>query len=253
MKRNCPICNREIICKTKWYFNDSNKKNRLCRKCFAVGENNSNFGNKYSDESKLKISNGNKGKLIGGKNPTKRLDVRQKISEKLKGRKLSDYIINKISNSKRGINLSENHKEKISISQIKRYNNIKEKLKTSISVKKAMHRDDVRKKHLDALHHSEWIKVRTDKGQLELLEKWNRLGFNFIPNYQIKTDLDLFYLDGYDKEKNIIIEYDTKYHNKPSQKQKDLVRQQKIIDILGPKKFWRYDSINEQCINILER
>jgi len=51
--------------------------------------------------------------------------------------------------------------------------------------------------------------------------------------------------------KNIVLEYDSKYHNR--QKQKDLVRQEKIINILKPKKFWRYDVVNKQCKNILER
>jgi hypothetical protein len=157
----------------------------------------------------------------------------------------------KISNSSRGIKNSEIHKINMSKAGIKRYSNLEERKKTSESIKKAMKRPDVRKKHLDALHHSKWIKVRTDKGQLELLEKWNMLGFNFEPNYQIHTEQDLFYVDGYDKEKNVVLEYDSNYHCQFHQKQKDLVRQQKIIDFLKPKKFWRYDAVNKQFKNIL--
>ena len=55
------------------------------------------------------------------------------------------------------------------------------------------------------LHQSQWLKVKTDKGQLELIDKWNKLGFDFEPNYQVKTDQDLFYVDGYDKEKNVAL------------------------------------------------
>jgi actin-related protein len=36
------------------------------------------------------------------------------------------------------------------------------------------------------------------------------------------------------------------------QKEKDLIRQNKIINILKPKKFWRYDVINKQFRNVLE-
>lgn len=79
------------------------------------------------------------------------------------------------------------------------------------------------------------------KGQLELLEKWNELGFNFEPNYQVKTDMDLFYVDG----------YDNKYHTSFGQRKKDLVKHKKIIDVLHPKKFWRFDSVNKQFRNIL--
>ena len=125
------------------------------------------------------------------------------------------------------------------------------KKKISDSVKVAMHRPDIRKRCLDSLFKTKWIKVRTDKGQLELIEKWNTLGFKFEPNHQIKTDTDLFYIDGYDKEKNVVLEYDGKYHQKCEQKQKDLLRQQKIIDILKPKKFWRYDSENKQFRDVL--
>lgn len=32
-----------------------------------------------------------------------------------------------------------------------------------------------------------------------------------------------------------------------------LIRQNKIIDILKPNKFWRYDAVNKQCKNVLEK
>jgi very-short-patch-repair endonuclease len=106
-----------------------------------------------------------------------------------------------------------------------------------------------RKKMLDRCR---WNNMLADKGQIELLTKWNRLGFNFKPNYQLKTEMDLFYIDGYDKEKNIVIEYDSKYHKKTLQKQKDLIRQNKIINILNPRKFWRYDAVNKEFKNVIE-
>jgi len=145
---------------------------------------------------------------------------------------------------------SEKCKSSMSITHKNRYSDINERIKTSESVKLAMNRPEVRKKHLAALHHSQWIKVRTDKGQLEILEKWNRLGFNFEPNYQVITDSELFYVDGYDSVRNIVFEYDSKYHSKLNQKQKDLIRQNKILDILKPKKFWRYNFENKSIENV---
>lgn len=44
----------------------------------------------------------------------------------------------------------------------------------------------------------------------------------------------------------------TKYHNSRHQKEKDLIRQNKIVEILNPKKFWRYDVKNKQVRNVLE-
>ena len=48
---------------------------------------------------------------------------------------------------------------------------VRERQKTSDVVKIAMHRPDVRQKHIEGLHRSKWVKVKTDAGQLELLQK----------------------------------------------------------------------------------
>jgi len=146
-----------------------------------------------------------------------------------------------------GKQLTKETKEKLSLSHkgIVPWN----KNKKCPSIVSAMHRPDVRKKHLKALSETKWLGMAVDKGQIEMLEKWNRLGFNFIPNYQIHTDEILCYLDGYDKEHNVVFEYDSKYHKR--QKEKDLIRQNKIIDILKPNKFWRYDAVTKQFKNVL--
>ena len=153
--------------------------------------------------------------------------------------------------SRTGRAFTPNHKLQLSKSQIKRYADKKQREITSLLVKKAMQRPDVRKRHIDALHKTKWLVVRTDKGQLEMIEKWNHLGFKFEPNYQVHTDMDLFYIDGYDKEHNVVLEYDTKYHYRPHQQRLDLLRQSKIIEILKPKRFWRYDSVNKTFINVV--
>jgi len=41
-----------------------------------------------------------------------------------------------------------------------------------------------------------------------------------------------YWLDGYDKENNVVYEFDEKYHDNQKQKQKDMVRQQDIINHL---------------------
>lgn len=123
--------------------------------------------------------------------------------------------------------------------------------KISRSVKLAMTKPDVKKKVYDSLVRTKYLKVRTDSGQLELLKRWNDLGFCFEPNYQLHTDDFLCYIDGYDKTHNVVLEYDGKYHKKIEQQRKDLVRQQQIIRILNPKRFWRYDSESKQFRSIL--
>jgi len=152
-----------------------------------------------------------------------------------------------------GHHLSISHKIKSSNAGKLRYENKNVRLITSQQIKIAMHRPEIRKKHIEALAETKWLGKSVDKGQIKLLEKWNKLGFNFHPNYQVYTDTDLFYIDGYDKEQNVVLEYDSKYHNRLGQKDKDLIRQNKIINILKPKKFWRYNSVNKQFRNVLER
>ena len=169
----------------------------------------------------------------------------------LYGKRLSPEDKERIRQSKVGVRHSNAHKSKIAEAGRLRYLSDEERQKTSELTKVAMHNPEVRKRHIEGLHHSKWLKVRTDKGQLELLEKWNRLGFRFEPNYQVHTDTDLFYVDGDDKDHNVVLEYDSKYHHKPHQQQKDFSRQQKIIDILHPKKFWRYGSTTKQWENVI--
>ena len=173
-------------------------------------------------------------------------------NEKKKGIPLSKAFRRKISICKTGVKHSESHRLNESKSQKKRYENSSERVKTSILVKNAMHRQDVRKKHITALSETKFLGKPVDRGQVDMLNKWNRLGFDFQVNYQIKTDLDLFYIDGYDKEKNVVMEYDSKYHFYRGQQEKDLIRQNKIIDILKPRKFWRYNAVDKLFNNVLE-
>lgn len=211
-KRDCPECGKEILYTSLESFRRV-KSNSKCRYCCNV--------------------------------------LRGKTSNR-KGCKHSTQSKLAISKLQSGRKLSFNTRLSMSLFQKKRYSDPNELQKMATAVKIAMHKPDVRKKHIEALSKTKWLKVRTDNGQLEMLEKWNRLGFRFEPNYQIKTEYDLFYVDGYDPVHNIILEYDGKYHRSIGQQQKDLIRQQKIIDILHPKKFWRYNSENKSFQNVLE-
>jgi hypothetical protein len=165
---------------------------------------------------------------------------------------LTQKVKNKMSISQKDRCFNLNVKIILSNGQKKRYSSPQERKQHSERIRNAWKNPKIREIYYNSLLKSGFLRRRFDVGQLELLNKWNKLGFNFEPNYQIHTDCDLFYVDGYDKEKNVVIEYDSKYHSRPSQKQKDLIRQQKIISILKPNKFWRYNVIDKQCKNVLE-
>ena len=57
-------------------------------------------------------------------------------------------------------------------------------------------------------------------------------------------------LDGYDKEKNIVFEYDEPNHNKSSRKTKDIIRQNRIINIINPTLFIRYDEASNKLYKV---
>ncbi len=54
---------------------------------YQIGEKHPLYGTTRTEDTKRKISLANKGKLLGDKNPSKREDVRKKISESWKNRK----------------------------------------------------------------------------------------------------------------------------------------------------------------------
>jgi hypothetical protein len=253
-KKSCPSCGKEQEYKLKKNFNKAIRLNRMCKECM------------YKSDIYIKKHKHNTSVMWNDK--CKREYIIQKRKESInEWKKSSSITFNtqeyKEKQSKIQIEYLKLHPQK-TINNIERFSKLredensvfnspeyKEKLKNA-SIN-AWKNPTIRKKYNDALVKTKWIKVRTDKGQLELMDKWNKLGFRFQPNYQIKTDKDLFYIDGYDPIHNVVLEYDGKYHLKPSQQQKDLIRQNKIIDILHPKKFWRYNAMNKQYKNILEK
>jgi hypothetical protein len=59
-----------------------------------------------------------------------------------------------------------------------------------------------------------------------------------------------YFLDAYDKERNIVVEYDEPRHDRPHIKKKDTIRQNNIIKHLGECKFYRFKELSNQLIQI---
>lgn len=58
-------------------------------------------------------------------------------------------------------------------------------------------------------------------------------------------------IDGYDKDKNIIFEYDEVIHENSNRKEKDLIRQDFLIKNLKPNEFWRYSEKFDELYRIV--
>ena len=59
-----------------------------------------------------------------------------------------------------------------------------------------------------------------------------------------------YFLDGYDKLKNIVFEYDEPHHHKPHKQKQDKLKQEIIIKEINPSKFIRYDELNNNLYNV---
>lgn len=93
---------------------------------------------------------------------------------------------------------------------------------------------------------------------------YNPAACNFINQFNLKFGTKLqhgmnggecqfigYSLDGYDKERNAIFEYDEPKHNILSVRQKDDERQRRLIDYLHPSHFWRYDEKHNRLIDVV--
>lgn len=60
-----------------------------------------------------------------------------------------------------------------------------------------------------------------------------------------------FSLDGYDKNKNIVFEYDEPKHNKRCQVEKDKIRQEIILEKLNPIMFLRFNEEYKTLIDVV--
>ena len=57
-------------------------------------------------------------------------------------------------------------------------------------------------------------------------------------------------MDGYDRDRKIVFEYDEPHHHFTTCKNKDIIRQQRIIELLKPNLFIRYDEKNGILYNV---
>ena len=166
-KKNCPKCGGEQQYSTLQDYKKALKKSRLCKKCSHVGR-------VFSNETKQKLSI----LKLGNKNPFFGKHHTEK-SKKLMGGSVKDY--KGVNGPFYGKHHTDETKKKLSKTNSGKLIDRKINDKVSKSVKLAWKNPIKRKNMLDRC---KWNNLSTDKGQLELLDKWNKLGFNFIPNFR---------------------------------------------------------------------
>ena len=243
-KRNCPKCNTSIHYKNKKCLNKSTKKNQLCRKCSRDGIV---FG-PMSNEHKDKI---------------RRSNLKNGVGKWMVGRTLSDTVKQKISKSNIGKKLSEKTKQKMSILKMGDKNPAKrQEIREKISKTRLENPREITQ---------ETRRLLSVKAKVAMFDRIEKLGIVPRPNYNPiacdyfeelnrKNGWDLthamnggetrilcYYLDAYDCNRNIVVEYDEPRHYdvKGNLKQKDVIRMNEIINKTGSQ-FYRYNQKTDE-------
>ena len=225
LSKNCPKCGKLQEYKTKDSLNAGIKNNTQCKSCANTGENNSMYskthseetitkmrlikiGKKHSDESKKKMSKNNARYWLGcvGKD-TSMYGKTHSEETKLKMRKLAlKRFEDKTNHPMLGKKHSEETKQKMSIAAIKRMESgVGQSPNFSPEACKKI--DKYNEKHNYNFQHA------LNGGEVQILQFW---------------------VDGYDKERNAVIEIDEAYHYIGGKlRERDIQRQKEITEYLG--------------------
>ncbi|MBC8428035.1 MAG: hypothetical protein H8D94_01040 [Candidatus Pelagibacter sp.] len=269
--RKCKQCNNDILYKTKYQYNDAMKKDRLCKSCAC--KNNADKQRIIYTGSLTKKCNvcdiehtfSNYGKYKRAKLDCEYLCKLCATSKVHSGKKLSEEHIRKISEStKQGWKDGKYEKavEKSSerwsgennpMYKSNRTGSLNPFYKKHHSEETIQHLKEIsKKKNLSPetlIKRSNSAKKRVERTGMpsvnynpeacKIIDEYGiQNGYNFQHalnggEYKIKINNKHYFLDGYDLENNVVIEYYEKHHK--WNKEQDKKRKQEIIDKLNCK------------------
>lgn len=230
--RQCPQCNKNIDCKTSSYYHESNRSNRLCRFCASRNK---------AEQKKYKGTLVRICIICGNQHTFKTV---RKYNNSIKTR--TEYKCKTCATSEAHSNkkISAETRQKMKTAAKNRppmSEETKKKISKRVSGKGnpmyGVVRHDVRKKYLNFLiENGINPKMFYNPKACEAIDAYgNKHGYNF----QHAMNGGEFYIkelgysvDGYDVDKNVVIEYYEKYHTRPKQIKKDLERQKLITEFL---------------------
>lgn len=241
--RYCPDCNRKISYKRKNAFVAANKKESICRSCAMLKSNCKRFeGHAHSKKTKILFSKKRKG--------VKKSDAHKiKIGNANRGKIRTNVVKNKI---------SKTLKKKYALGEITSpFCFIKKNGKNNPMFGKKHNSESLRKMRLSSIHR---IEENKNNGN-QIKPAFNKNACNIIEHYGEKHNYNFqhamnggefyikelgYWVDGYDKDKNVVIEYYENRHKKTIEK--DEKRKLEIVDYLGCKfielKQWELQHAN---------
>lgn len=252
--RKCPNPDNNLNCKRIIYYihnsllNKATRENTVCRSCAVYGKNNSMYGKNCSDETKQKISEATRGtnhhfygkkrpEMTGKNHPNygksnydrwlekygkKEADKRQKITNEKNSKNNSGKNNPMYGRCAYDIWVEKYGKEEAD----KRQKIINEKNSKSNRIRRI---EEIKEKHgIFFPNHN--------KKSIPIIEaKAKELGITDLQHAENGGEFHIkelgYWVDGYSKDKNIVIEYYEPFHKK--QKERDKRRKQEIIDELG--------------------
>jgi hypothetical protein len=231
-ERLCPICGKIIKYNsssgTLKYYYRAIKRNSVCRSCIAKINNanpetkekisKSNLGKKMSEETRKKLSLSHIGHKVSQ-------ETKEKISRYNKGKKISDEQKEKIRQSLIGHKHSDLTKKKIGLSSLGRHHTDESRRKIRVSLIKTLEKRYSKK--IYPLYNPDACKIIDEYGK--------KNGYNFqhaLNGGEFYVEDLGYWVDGYDRDKNVVIEYYEPWHEAEIRKVKDVRRKKEIIDKL---------------------
>ena len=208
--RNCPECNNELGYTTEKAWKHANKINRLCNSCGRKGEK--HWGYTGATEPKTCID------------CEKEIDFRSVRCKSCNRKKIIEEqgVNPKFLNSKRnkGMKHSSETKKKMSVAAI----------------------NERRVKNLHPVNYN--------KSSIEILEKFGRDNNLNLQHAENKGEFvvmipngNTYFVDGYDKDKNVVVEYieNSSWHKSPKKKIYHLLRKEEIKTYLNCEYYEIYE------------
>jgi len=219
--RLCPICEKEIIHINKKSYSRACKKNSKCSSCRIRGR-------KLSEKHKAFLGELRRGTTLSEEHKEKiSVGIKKAIEE---DRFFSMEHRARISASKQGKKFSKEHKASLSDARKKYY----AKYGCSGEIRKKLRISRVKQRE-EALKNNNQLHPSYNPRSIPIIEEYGKehdFTFQHAENggeFHIK-ELG-YWVDGYDAEKNVVIEYYESHHKR--QVKKDTTRREEIENYLG--------------------
>lgn len=168
-------------------------------------------------------------------------ETRRKLSEAWKNRSVSLETKKKMSESFKGRKFSNEHKLKLSVSNSGKTRSDYTKYKIRLATIADLQRKGI-------------VGVSKNHNPIacKFIDELNKINGWNLQHAQNGGEVELYgyFVDGYDKQRNIIFEYDEPEHYRGYKHRRDLIRQENLLREVTPSLFLRYDEKNNKLYEV---